>query len=535
MRDEIIEDSYIYDRVPYPSLSFRASYPDRLAVLALLLGMRPPPVDRCRVLELGCASGGNIVPMAQILPGSEFVGIDLSARQIAEGQEMLSAVGLKNVALRQMNILDVDGDFGQFDYIITHGIYSWVPPVVQEKILEICRRNLTANGVAYVSYNTYPGWHLLLPLREMMFYHTRDVTDPRRRAVESRALLEFLADSEPVGNSPYTQFFKSYVKYTKEHLLPKNDSYLIHDELSEVNEPIYFYQFVERAERHGLRYLAESDFPTMLASNLPPQVAETLRQMAQDTITLEQYMDFLRNRTFRQTLLCHQDVRLSGSPHPDLLLDLYVASSALPVEPEQEVNPGTEPVWKFQANDGATFYTDHPVTKEGMLYLGEVWPRFVPFKELLREARARLNGASSDIVEDAQVLGAGLLNAYGRGDSLVELHTCPPSFVLEVSERPVSSPVARYQARSGIMVTNLRHERVDLTGLSCHLLPCLDGSRDRAALLEIMQRWLEEGTIKLDGDAEEGPVEEAGQVRGKLEEMLETRLQKVARAALLVG
>jgi methyltransferase-like protein/SAM-dependent methyltransferase len=538
-------NQYIYDAVPYPSFSFHVSHPDRLATLATLLGMRPPPVENCRVLELGCAAGGNLIPMAQSLPESELVGIDLSARHIAEGRAMLAAVGLKNVTLQHMNILDVDADFGQptgsqrgFDYIIAHGIYSWVPPEVQEKVLEICKQNLNPNGVAYVSYNTYPGWHMLKALREMMCFHTRGLTDPQEQAIQARALLEFLADSEPVGKSPHTSFFKAFVSYTKERLLPRNDAFLIHDELAEFNEPIYFYQFIERAEQHGLQYLAEADFQTMLASNLPDGVAETLRQMAADTIALEQYMDFLRNRTFRQTLLCHQDIQLTGSPHPDLLANFYVGSPALPVASELDIH--SRQVEEFRAPDGAIFSTDHPITKAGMLHLTEIWPHCIPFKTLLATARAELNGTAHDITSDAQVLGAGLLKAYGYSDNLVELHVYEPNFVLGISERPVASPVARFQAMNGSTVTNLRHERIHLAGPAYHLLRYLDGSRDRPVLLSVLEGLAAEGVIALEQAGE--PAESVERTRqspepgegGVLAEVLDSSLHQLARAALLV-
>ena len=102
----------------------------------------PRRSNRCRVLELGCTDGGNLLPMAATLPRSSFLGIDLSGRQIAAGQKMIERLGLENVELRQMDIADVGEDFGTFDYIICHGVYSWVPPPVQDKILEICARRL---------------------------------------------------------------------------------------------------------------------------------------------------------------------------------------------------------------------------------------------------------------------------------------------------------------------------------------------------------------------------------------------------------
>ncbi len=529
---------YIYDEIPYPSLSFAWTHPDHLATLATLLGMRPPPVERCRVLELGGASGGNLIPMAQSLPEGEFVGLDLSTRQIADGQAMITALGLKNITLKHMNIMDVEADCGQFDYIIAHGVYSWVPPEAQDKILEICRQNLVPNGVAYVSYNTYPGWRMLGTVRDMMLYHTRQMAEPRERILAARTLIDFLAKAVPDKNSPHASFLNAYISFVNECVIPKSDEFLLHDELEEVNEPIYFHQFAERAASHSLQYLGEADFQAMLANNLPPDVFKTLRQMAKSTVELEQYMDFLRNRAFRQTLLCHQGTRLGGGFKPDRLADFYVASPAQPETSEPDIHSIS--VEKFQAADGSTLSIDHPITKAAMIYLGEVWPRAVPFNALLAAARDRLNGAAAQetalpgSVSDAQVLGANLLRAYSYSGNLVELHVYAPDFVLEISERPIASPVARFQAQDSPVVTNLRHERVDLKGTNrYHLLRYLDGSRNRAALLDVLESLTAEGVIKEQQDGE--PARDTKLAKSNLIEILDSSLRRLAHAALLVG
>jgi methyltransferase-like protein/2-polyprenyl-3-methyl-5-hydroxy-6-metoxy-1,4-benzoquinol methylase len=542
MTDKSIDSTFIYDQVPYPSHSFTASHPDRLATLATLLGMDPPPVEHCRVLELGCAGGGNLIPMAQDLPDSQFVGVDLSGREIADGQATVGILGLKNVSLKPMNILDVDAGFGQFDYIITHGIYSWVPPAVQDKILAICKQNLAPNGVAYVSYNTYPGWRLLGTVRDMMLYHTRDIADPHQKVAEARTLIEFLAESIPANFSPHSSFLHAYVNFFKEQTLPKgavDDAYLLHDELAGVNEPLYFYQFAERAAAHGLKYMAEANFRTMLANNFPDETVRALRQVAKSTIALEQYMDFLRNRTFRQTLLCHQDVRLSAALDPERMAKFYVGSLALPASAEPDADSTS--VEQFRSPDHATLSTDHPVTKVAMRYLCRIWPQVVPFETLLAVARARLSEAPADIAADAQMLGANLLKAYGYSDNLVELHIYAPHFVVEVSERPIASPVVRFYAERRGPVTNVRHERVMLNESSYHLLPYLDGSRDRAALLEIVEELAAQGLVVAEQDDE--PAEAAEQDRPGSEpsreetpaELLDSLLRQLANAALLVG
>src|SRR5262249_45705279 len=151
----------------------------------------------------GCASGGNLIPMAEGLPGSEFVGIDLSERQVAQGRATVADLGLGNIDLRRLNVLDVAPDLGRFDYVIAHGGYSWVPAPVREKLLAVCRGHLAPNGVAFVSYNPYPGWHSRQAVREMMQYHTRHLNDPHARVTQGRGLLTFLAQSVPPENSAY--------------------------------------------------------------------------------------------------------------------------------------------------------------------------------------------------------------------------------------------------------------------------------------------------------------------------------------------
>ena len=97
-----------YEELPYTRNPFHTTHPDCLATVAFLHGLEPPSSTRCRVLELGCASGGNLIPMAAGLPDSTFVGIDLSPRQISQGQELIDAVGLKNIELRPLSIMDVE-------------------------------------------------------------------------------------------------------------------------------------------------------------------------------------------------------------------------------------------------------------------------------------------------------------------------------------------------------------------------------------------------------------------------------------------
>jgi SAM-dependent methyltransferase len=162
-----------YDEVPYKSYPYRQSHPERLATIATLFGMSTRPIEKARVLEIGCAAGGNLIPMADRLPESEFIGVDFSKRQIADGQAVISEVGLKNVRLAHGDVRKLDTELGKFDYILSHGVYSWIPDDAQDALLAACGKHLAPQGVAYISYNTYPGWHMRGMIRDIMSYRAK--------------------------------------------------------------------------------------------------------------------------------------------------------------------------------------------------------------------------------------------------------------------------------------------------------------------------------------------------------------------------
>src|SRR5262245_52314846 len=167
-----------YESVHYPGQAHPETHPDRLATLATVFGLKPAPVEKCRVLELACGDGLNLVAMAAGLPQSEFLGLDLAEKPLEHGRSAIAALGLKNISLRAQDLLQAPGDVGQFDYIVAHGLYAWVPPEVRDKALALCRAHLAPQGIAFVSYNTYPGSHLREMVRKMMLFQIRTVADP---------------------------------------------------------------------------------------------------------------------------------------------------------------------------------------------------------------------------------------------------------------------------------------------------------------------------------------------------------------------
>jgi methyltransferase-like protein/ubiquinone/menaquinone biosynthesis C-methylase UbiE len=472
-------------------------------------------------LELGCCDGSNIIATGHCLPNAECWGVDLSAQQIADGQAVIEAIGLRNVTLKQLNILEVDEGFGRFDYIIAHGIFSWVSREVQDQILNICQRLLVQNGVAYVSYNTAPGWSMHKTFREMMRYHSRSLTDTGTRASHLKNLLKFLAESAANGETAYSQLLSQEAN----GLLKLPESFVFQEFLEEECQPEYFYQFVERARGVGLAYLADAFFPTMLVDNFPPLVAEGLRRFEGDLVHQEQLMDWLRNRHFRHTLLCHEGVSLNRSLSVGVLEHFYIASPLQPVAERLE-----QSMVRFESARGS-LSSDRRVVQLVMGYLGGQWPRAVGFVELLEWVQHEI-GAELDSSERV-VVGETLLRAYSKG--LVEFHVHPTPLVIEVSERPQVGGLARWEAQRGRKVTNQRCEWITVTNEVClRLLPYLDGSRDQAALLELLNDWNQQGWLTVRVSSPEVKLT-AGSRRQILEKLLNDALRQIAQAGLLVA
>ncbi|MBI1747687.1 MAG: methyltransferase regulatory domain-containing protein [Acidobacteria bacterium] len=517
-----------YDDVAYAGYPLAQTHPDRLATLATLFGMKPARVACCRVLELGCGDGGNLIAMAFNLPQSEFSGIDLAPGAIAKGQALVEKLALKNIVLRHSDLMQVEPDFGEFDYIIAHGVYSWIPPAVQDKLLEICRNNLATAGVAYVSYNTFPGGHLRNMVREMIRFHVRDLTDPQQKIQQALVLAKFLAESS-LEMDTYRLFLKEELKQALSH----DRGALYHDELAQVNSSVYFYEFSEHARRHGLQFLGEADFFEMQDHIYTAEVSATLQAIGRNDLLLkEQYLDFLKCRRFRQTLLCRAEVPLDRGLKPEILTRFYLASPARPMSAKPDLIGST--VEEFRGVRGAAVATDFPLAKAALVRLGEIWPQLIPFSELLSWARLQTGIAASShgITLDRASLELCeiLLHTYKAG--LIELHVFRPEYAAAVSERPMASRLARLQVESGDILTNLRHTSVRVEDeIGRQLLRLLDGTRDHATLLRDLS-----ATLSSD-DLRSLPVEEPlphSPSRAYIRpEELEENLAKLARLALL--
>ncbi len=513
-----------YDLIPYESFAITQTHPDALATLGRLLGIASAHPERCRVLELGAASGGNLIPMAWHLPGSRFVGIDLSAEQVRRGQALSEALGLTNLSLLHQDILAVDETQAPFDFILVHGVYSWVPEVVKEHILHLCGCLLSAHGIAYISYNTLPGWRQRGMVRDMLLYHCRGLTTPAERLSQARELIELLIQGLHDDPRPETEPLRRELAY----LSQARASYLYHEYLEETNTPELFSDFMARARRHGLAFLAEARLHTMLASTLGPAAETALARLAAGA-ERDQYLDFLRLRTFRQTLLVRGEEQPCWEIDLERLGDFALYADLRPLQPVDWNRPKAA---DYVTPSGEPLKVEHPLTKAALERLTRIYPNALPLGELLRTAADRLieTGGSAHVAGQDECL-AELFNLYVSEG--IGLTLCTTRWPNQVGTRPRASALARAQAAAGEgHLASVRHRALGLDPLAARLLLLLDGRRDHDALLADLVT-----EIRADPDltAALGPAQSGHDWKSLVAANLERLLDIFARAGLLVA
>ena len=506
-------EPFAYDAVDYPSAALPQAHPGHLFAVARMFGLDPAPAERCRYLEVGCGDGTHLIASALTLPGATFVGLDLSAAAVERGNRVIAELGLTNVTLAAADLTRWEPPAGGFDYAMAHGLYSWVPAFVRDALLGLFRRCLPPAGVGYVSYNTYPGCYVRRMVWEILRHHTADIPDPPAKIRQARELLKFLLAGQPTDGKPIPTLYRHELDGL---LNDHHPSVLYHDDLSDVNDPVYFHQFAAHAAAFGLRFVAEAEVNSMEARAFPPEVAGVITGMTdQDVLLKEQYLDFLRLRRFRQTLLSPDGRPPPKAADPARVPELAVSGRVKPAAEPADLAPGA--AVSFAGERGATAKTDLPIAKAALVELGSRWPGRVPFPELLRLAAGRLGREPSPA--DTEPL-AGLLTAVWTA-GLVEFHGHCPRYVETVSDRPVASPLARIQLRGSPFVTTLLHDSMRFDDAPSQLLvQLLDGTRDREQLAaELVAAF----------PPENRPDPAA------LREGLEGTLNRLAKAAVLVG
>jgi SAM-dependent methyltransferase len=472
-----------YDDLEYSNNAYSQTHPARLASRAILHGVAAADPRRARVLELGCGAGGNLIPMAYELPESAFVGIDLAATPIEKAREFAAGAGVTNVRFVQGSVTEIDASWGQFDFIIAHGLLSWVPEFVQDAIFRVLGENLAPHGVAHVSFNAYPGCKIREIIRDLMLFHARGATAPDERIRRAREAVAMLAKSSATADTVQALF-----RDEAQRVADWADLSVFHDDLAEDFHPFYFLDFVGRAAQRGLQFLGEASLVDNVGWNLTPEALAAASEWSQgDRLAYEQYLDFYRLRRFRHTLLCRAGIPLERSARPESLERLWVSAQA------HRSGAASDDGVEYRGDTGARITTKHKLTIEILDTIRSLWPASEAFPDFAD----RFAAPRADIADLLLKLEAA---------SMIELRGCPNRAV-RAGERPEASAVARWLLGHGVhRITNLMHRSIEINDENGRILiRMLDGARTREELVRalagmITNRTPEQIAAELSGE-----------------------------------
>ncbi len=481
-----------YDSVPYQSMPFFQSSPEQMAVMAKLFGLNPPDIRNARVLELGCSAGGNLIPLAAKYPGITAIGIDISKVQIDEGLGVIKQTGITNCSLLALDIVKAQDQIkGQFDYIVCHGVFSWVPEAVRHAILDVVRDRLAPTGVAYMSYNVYPGWKTREVIREMMMFHSSGCPTPAEKLVQAKAIVDYITNINP-EQSTYGKLLRDEAT----RLATTKDYYLHHEYLEIENNPMYFRDFIALAQQRKLAYLGESNLIAMTPQRLGKDISETLMKLSGGNIlATQQYMDFFTNRAFRQTLLVHeaQAATIRRGIGPKSMREFSISTTLVP-DPQFNAVAGQLPLAQYIDRLDRRIGINTVLMHELVKLLVATKPSSISFANIVAQLKTSVQDLAANTEEAImEAVGGELLNLLSQ--DVIKLNL-DEMIVPPLSTQPVAYTLARAQAQLGQnWVTNLMHQSVGLTPAHAAVLALLDGTRDHAALQTELLIRLKDGRL----------------------------------------
>jgi SAM-dependent methyltransferase len=514
-------------RLPSPS-AHSETHPDHLAAIALLHGFAPTPITTSRILEIHSGRAVYLASLSALLPHAQLVGVSFSRSDQEAGRAYLAELQLQNVELALGVLDDLDSSLQgleDFDFVVCHGLFSHLDEENQNRLLAQCGRLLSPRGIALISFNSEPGSSNLWILREVAGSASRHAPDRSRSPLEARRAIELfvrhLADCD-------ADWARSLAEEGA-RVLQRDDQFLLLDILGPSSRPLFLREFLERVRRHGLRYLADARPGTWASAQRPP-VRGQLEAHSSDPLEREQYLDLLRNRRQRRAILVRADAALvSDTPDPVALSFLRATPRLVPATRPVDLAPRFEvPFWPLEGGSPARI-ADPPI-KAILAALVEKWPHSLPVAALPSLVAARLNQPGAPLYPaDMPSWAPLILQAFTAG--LISLHTSEPMLVSAPGERPTAIPPARLNALRQEPIENLWGRTVPIDPLDRLVLSLLDGTSDRAGLVDRLMR-LDEARLQTPGRLQQSALDRRAWIEN---EILLPSLGRLAANALLIA
>ena len=489
-------------------------------MIARLLGLAPPPPMSARVLEIGCGSGGSLIPIAAEYSDARFVGIDVSQAHITSGLARIDRLGLANIELIRVDLVDFSPGQKKFDYVLCHGVYSWTPIGVRAIIQRLIAASLAPEGIAYVSYNVLPGWRLKQALRDVLRTSVLHLPDLASKVAGARAVLALLR-----GWKGEKDVYGSNLRLLAARLDAQPDFYLAHEYLEDNNEPQTFGEFVEEAARAGLAYLGDLDLWMTLPENFEPEVRRLLNEICGGALMpTEQMIDVLLGREFRRSLLVHEAVapRVSRELDSSRVEDLNFLGRLVLDESSSSPN-----MWTFLGRDKRKLSVSTPWARAALEALSRAYPATVTLDELVETCTV----SAPESAREARGMIAHLLLMTLTG-GVIDARVDPIRAASTIEARPCAPRHCRIDALAGEnVVPTLTHESYSLNDSERVLLPLMDGSRDRDALVSALLESVAAGGLQFSRNGV--AVAEQGELAEIARQEVERALGAFQRAGLL--
>lgn len=466
-----------YDNCPYESYPIAITAPATLYMHGRLRGHQPPPWREATVLELGCANGANLLPLAYHHPDAHFIGIDSSQRQINDAIEGVEQLGLENIRFLKCNIMEFELQ-EKFDYVIAHGVYSWVPEAVRLRILELAQTLLNPGGILYLSYNTLPGWGIRGLVRRI-FFQLGISSATQENANKALALSQQLASLLPEGENAYSVLMRQELG----RLHKFNPSYIAHEYLEPNNDAFQFSDVASLAKQYGLDYLGDG-YDFLHEGSVQQSLFDTLHS-SYPANAREDLIDFLCNRQMRASMFSKTDGKLQRQDSNLDIKPFFIAANLSPVKSDMDLNSQQETIFKGELD--IEISATNPLVKAAFIALNKVWPYALTFEELVAESDSLLkenqlvpyDHRESDIEELIQSI------QYLHWHAHLELRM--KNMTLITCQKPVLAPLARYELNHRMVITTPLHDIAWITPIQKILVLMLTGDHTLQELLPLFK------------------------------------------------